>query len=373
MQELRITDEQGNDLNAVVECEGDNVIVHSRSGAGASGRNPDYRPALTNILRRLAAAGRKPDVFLDSQKVQHLPLEQRLIAKAAELAGDEFEQFNHIIRAMNKDRPSNGAWSRALLRVPGNPNDISALISAETAVTKRSNVARRLTSREQRRVTTEFVNAAVASLLNGNDASNFAESRDYDLLTSNGDRLAPKKVFGQALELAGVVSKAMPIHFSAGWSQPSFEILQKAGFDIIPKAEAGQAAAQRKRRAARSVAEIKKDIASVGVDAEERSWIEGDKRMATHLRTERKRSAKAAAAKRAAIRAANNGHLACDHCKTDWYGIYDHAIAEAIFDVHHTIPLKDMDEGHETTVADLLFLCGNCHRAEHRRMAIGVT
>ena len=80
-----------------------------------------------------------------------------------------------------------------------------------------------------------------------------------------------------------------------------------------------------------------------------------------------------AAAKRAEIRAANNGHLTCDHCKTDWYGIYGHAIAEAIFDVHHTIPLKDMDEGHETTVADLLCLCANCHRAEHRRMAVGVT
>lgn len=114
-------------------------------------------------------------------------------------------------------------------------------------------------------------------------------------------------------------------------------------------------------------------IASVGIDAEERSWIEGDKRMATHLRTERKRSAKAAAAKRATIRTANNGHLACDHCKTDWYSIYGHTIAEAIFDVHHTIPLKDMDEGHETTVADLLCLCANCHRAEHRRMAVGVT
>lgn len=373
MPDIIIEDAQGDGLNARVECDGSHFIVHSRSGAGASGRNPDYRPALTNMLRRLAAAGRKPDVFLDSRNVQQLPLEQRLIAKAAELAGDEIDQFNHIIRAMNKDRPSNGAWSRVLLRVPGDPSGLSTLISTDTPLSKHRKVAQRLTSQQQRKVTAEDVHAAVASLLKGHDATNFAESRDYDLLTPNGDRLAPKKVFGRALELAGVVPEATPNHFSAGWSQPCFEVLQTAGFDIIPKAEADQAAAQRKMRAARSAVEKEKDIASVGVDAEERSWIEGDKRMATHLRTERKRSAKAAAAKRAAIRAANNGHLACDHCKTDWYGIYGHAIAEAIFDVHHTIPLKDMDEGHETTVADLLCLCANCHRAEHRRMAIGIT
>lgn len=118
-------------------------------------------------------------------------------------------------------------------------------------------------------------------------------------------------------------------------------------------------------------AEVDKAAATVGIDPEERSWIEGDKRMAKHLRTERRRSAKAAAAKRAAVRAAHDGRLACEHCATDWYAIYPPAIAEAIFDVHHTIPLKDMDDGHETEVKDLLCLCANCHRAEHRRMALG--
>jgi hypothetical protein len=126
-----------------------------------------------------------------------------------------------------------------------------------------------------------------------------------------------------------------------------------------------------KRGAERSRAEIDTDVTSVGVDTEERSWIEGDKRMAAHLRTERKRSAEAAAAKRAQVRAANDGKLACDHCLTDWYVIYGDHIAEAIFDVHHTIPLKDMDEGHKTKVTDLLCLCANCHRAEHRRMVFG--
>lgn len=230
---------------------------------------------------------------------------------------------------------------------------------------------KRLSSEQQRRVTATHVDAAVASLLSGTDAPNFAQSRDYDLLTQEGDRLAPKKVFGRALEEAGVVTEAFPRHFSAGWSQPSFEILQAAGYAIISKAEAAAEADRRRRRAQVDTEEVDKAAATVGIDPEERSWIEGDKRMAKHLRTERRRSAKAAAAKRAAVRAANDGRLACEHCATDWYEIYPPAIAEAIFDVHHTIPLKDMDEGHETEVKDLLCLCANCHRAEHRRMALG--
>lgn len=230
---------------------------------------------------------------------------------------------------------------------------------------------KRLSSEQQRRVTTAHVDAAVASLLSGIDAPNFAESRDYDLLTQEGDRLAPKKVFGRALEEAGVVAEAFPRHFSAGWSQPSFEILEAAGYTIIRMTEAAAEANRRQRRARADAQEVDKAAATVGIDAEERSWIEGDKRMAKHLRTERRRSATAAAAKRAAVRAANDGRLACEHCATDWYAIYPPAIAEAIFDVHHTIPLKDMDEGHETEVKDLLCLCANCHRAEHRRMALG--
>ncbi len=370
MPDIRIHDAQGNPLNARVERVGSSLIVHSRSGTASAGRNPDYRPALTSILRRLDAAGRKPEVFLDSQRVQHVTLAERLIASAAELSGSGDDQFNYLIRAMNKNRPSNGAWSRILLRIPGDPGDISALVASDEAGSERSSSPFRLASQEQRRVTVERVHAAVASLLSGDDPPNFADSRDYDLLTPTGDRLAPKKVFGRALELAGVVAVARPHHFSAGWSQPSFEILQAAGYDIMAKSDAGEEAKRRRSRAARSTLELETDVASVGVDAEERSWIEGDKRMAAHLRTERKRSAKAAAAKRAAVRAINDGRLACERCSNDWYVIYGKLIAEAIFDVHHTIPLKDMDEGHETSVGDLLCLCANCHRAEHRHMVV---
>ena len=41
---------------------------------------------------------------------------------------------------------------------------------------------------------------AVSRLVSGEDASNFSASTDYDVLLEDGTRLAPKKVFGLALE-----------------------------------------------------------------------------------------------------------------------------------------------------------------------------
>jgi 5-methylcytosine-specific restriction protein A len=148
-------------------------------------------------------------------------------------------------------------------------------------------------------------------------------------------------------------------------------MLEDAGYTIIIKSASAAEADRRKRRAAHSKAETDKAVASVPADPEERRWIEGNPRIATHLRTERTRSLKAAASKRIAVRAANDGRLACEHCATDWYAVYPHAIAEAIFDIHHTIPLSDMGEDHQTCIEDLVCLCANCHRAEHRRMALG--
>jgi hypothetical protein len=108
-------------------------------------------------------------------------------------------------------------------------------------------------------------------------------------------------------------------------------------------------------------------------DAENRRYAEGDPRIIDHLRIERRRNSKAARDKRAAVRAANNGRLACENpaCETDWYLRYTAEVADSIFDVHHTVPLAEMAPDHETLIEDLLCLCANCHRAEHRRMVIG--
>lgn len=364
-----IRNNEGNVFDARVDIEGNAVVLHSRSGKS---RNRDYRPALEMILARLADNEVKPDVYLDSNRVDHLPLSQRRILRGAQLTGTVAEQFGQIVRTMNAGRASNGAWSKIRL-IAGSQTEskLRAILFGSFSDASTSPREGRLPNAQQRRVRSADIEAAVAEMLTGHVMSYFGPSSDYDLLTEQGDLLAPKHVFGRALEIAGVVAEARPVHFSAGWTQPCFPMLEEAGYTIIIKSASAAEVERRKRRVALSKAETDRAVASVPADPEERRWIEGNPRMANHLRTERTRSPKAAASKRTAVRATNEGRLACEHCATDWYATYPHAIAEAIFDIHHTIPLKDMGEDHETRIEDLLCLCANCHRAEHRRMALG--
>lgn len=365
---VTIRNNDGHAFDASVDIEGNAVVLHSRSGTS---RNRDYRPALEMILARLADNGVKPDVYLDSNRVDHLPLSQRDILRGAQLTGTVAEQFAQIVRAMNAGRASNGAWSKIrLIAGSKTESELRAILAGSFSGASTSPREGRLSTAQQRRVKSADIKTAVADILTGHAMSNFGPSTDYDLLTEHGDLLAPKHVFGRALEIAGVVAQARPVHFSAGWTQPCFPMIEEAGYSIIMKGASAAEVERRKRSVARSKVETDKAVASVPADPEERRWIEGNPRMATHLRTERTRSPKAAASKRAAIRAANEGRLACEHCATDWYAVYPHAIADAIFDIHHTIPLKGMQEDHETRIEDLLCLCANCHRAEHRRMAL---
>lgn len=387
MTVYRIWTDHNHSIDANVELDGQDVILHSRGGAtgGRPPRNTQYQAALEFIIRRLMRHPQKiRNILIDSAEAHRRAPErdERILMRREEV--EEIADPSQIIRVIRKRardfcQPTGVTggnstkqlrietdWGHAFMRAGLN------LRIHDPSASRRDDAGnddRNLSAEEQRKVTSADIDAAVASLLAGNDAEKFKASRDYDLLTPKGDRLAPKKVFGRALEIAGVIKVANPYNFGAGWSQPSFQLLQAAGYSIVPKNEAAAEAARRKRRAAQSRKEIDDALATVGNDPEERSWIEGDKRMASHLRTERKRSARAAAAKRAEIRAANRGRLACERCTTDWYEAYPDGIAEAIFDVHHTIPLSKMDDGHETTVDDLLCLCANCHRAEHRRMA----
>lgn len=120
-----------------------------------------------------------------------------------------------------------------------------------------------------------------------------------------------------------------------------------------------------------SAEEALSELGGVPHNEEEQSWAEGDVRIVQHLKLERVRNSQAVKSKREAVRLAHDGRLACEHCDIDWYEHYGPEVVEGIFDIHHTIPLSQMDEGHETVIGDLLCLCANCHRIEHRRMALG--
>jgi 5-methylcytosine-specific restriction protein A len=211
-----------------------------------------------------------------------------------------------------------------------------------------------------RKVTALNIRRAVDRLVAGQDAPNFAQSTDYDLVADGGVRLAPKKVFGLALEEAlGIIAR--PGHFSAGWSQPCFQLLSEAGFRIVPK-HVGPASPESQSRG---------DTEIPG-DPEERSWAEGSTSFRRHARLERRRDPAATAAKRLDVRVHNGGRLKCenDACHIDWYEIFPVPVAESVFEIHHSIPVASMSQDHRTSVADLKCLCASCHRAEHRRLAL---
>ena len=330
------------------------LIVHSRSGSSLSGRNTDYKPAVVAILDRLESAGIQVSIHLDSRPVQSLPLASRKLAAPGQLRGSGDEKFAELIRRMNAKRASNGAWSRILLTAPG--ASAATLRSAlGIARSEGGTGIERLSTAQLRRVESDHIHAAVLQLASGGDAPNFADSRDYDLVTPGGLRFAPKKVFGLALE-AALGIEVFPGHFSAGWSQPSFELLQAAGYQIIDKDVPlpGEGPP-------------KPGTPQVPAADDDRRWAEGNPKRVAHVR--RERAAGLAREKKAAVLAAT-GKLACEDCHFEPGAVYGPAFFDAGLEVHHTQPLAQVPAGHKTSLADLKLLCATCHRIEHRRLAL---
>lgn len=51
----------------------------------------------------------------------------------------------------------------------------------------------------------------------------------------------------------------------------------------------------------------------------------------------------------------------CDFCFETEYGL----LGRGIIEVHHTLPVADMEEGHKTRLKDLICICANCHLVVH--------
>ncbi len=213
----------------------------------------------------------------------------------------------------------------------------------------------RLSSQQQRAVTPAHIHNAVARLLAGDDAPNFAVSRDYDVLLEDGTRLPPKKVFGLALEEALGI-EAFPGHFSAGWSQPCFEIIERAGYRIVAKTALVP-----------THIEVTTAFKDMPPPPEDRAAVEGNIKLASHMRKERAQGL--SKSKKAAF-IAEHGRLFCERCGMDPVEVYGSALGIACIEVHHdAVQVKDMTPGHVTTLEDLRCLCANCHRVVHRELA----
>ncbi len=335
--EVAIRTSSGEALNARVEADDRGIVVHSRSGVD---RNRDYREAVETILARLDAAKVAPDFYLDSGPVQGQSHQTRKLSVAR--SGSVAERFNELIRAMNAGTSSNGAWRRFLIVAPEHsPAELAHIVSEP--VGSADSYAGRLPAADLRLVANLHIDHAVERLRKGEDAPNFSPSRDFDLLAPGGERLAPKKVFGLALEEATGMT-ARPEHFTAGLGTPCFEILERAGYPIVRKSDVIPS---------ENVDLVDPDLAAA----------EGSIKLVTHLR--RERNAPLAAAKRRAT-IAELGFLQCERCKvvpSVALGTY----GDAVIEVHHTeTPVGKMTEGQVTRLADLACLCANCHRIVHK-------
>ncbi|MBN3791803.1 HNH endonuclease [Burkholderia sp. Ac-20353] len=95
---------------------------------------------------------------------------------------------------------------------------------------------------------------------------------------------------------------------------------------------------------------------------DQQSALEGDKRLVTHLRRERRRHI-VEKKKREVIQA--TGRLCCEACGFDFKEFYG-PLGSRFCEVHHRVPLHKAEGLVETILDDLAIMCSNCHRIIHR-------
>jgi hypothetical protein len=92
---------------------------------------------------------------------------------------------------------------------------------------------------------------------------------------------------------------------------------------------------------------------------------EGQKKLVTHIIRERKskliRLAKTKTRKQ-------YGHLFCELC--DFNLKNDRKYGDAIIEGHHLIPISELENVDDNTIANIALLCPNCHQMIHRYMCL---
>jgi hypothetical protein len=346
--------DDGTPLDAHFDVDDNTLIFHSRGGTkGKNATNVDYTPGLRLIVQRLTAGGYAVQrAWVDSSRVQAIPIEERLILDVSDAGASPAEQVSRMaarMQAIGRDPTAQSAHGsstkRIRLQVPATlqrPQVLTLLKSAPAKKDFRSE--QRLPTAELDKVTAEHLFNAVQRLLAGADHS-FGESTDYDVVLDDGTRLPPKAVFGLAAEQA-LGHPVIPRHFSAGSGSPCFRILKSANYNIVSKGSLDAPEAR-----------------DEPADAE---WREGSPKLRTHFR--RERASGLPAAKKAQFRRLH-GRLYCERCGEDPIQKYQTEAAEACIEVHHArVQVSHMQEGHRTPLEDVQCLCANCHRLTHREM-----
>lgn len=352
----------GEVLDARVDYWDQSITLHSRGGAtgGRPPRNTDYEKALSEIVRRGTQNGNAfTRILIDSdQAVTHFPdPSDRVILTGEEIqmlgSTELIKRIRAGLRTFGQKPGVKGGNSTKRVRFDikyGTAPSIFRL-RREGSV---SQTVERLPVHILRTVTLENVRQAATEVAEGREMTAFAPSVDYDVVYDEVLRLAPKKVFGRALEIALGIH-AQPGHFSAGLGTPCFNLIERAGFEIIAKS-------------GDSSADVAREIGDVDLNSEDKIFIEGSKKRAQHLKRERNRML---VRKFKAHFVDQHGRFFCEECGEDWKVKYGTDIAASCFEAHHAATqVGEMGPEHESKIEDLKLLCANCHRAEHRRMRL---
>lgn len=351
---FRITNEAGMPLDAHVLLERSAIVLLSRGGTVGSGnsQNQDYPSALRLILQRLRAYGRSiTGAWVDSAPVQTLPLPERQIYFLEDATADAKALFSIFGRRMERIGkapnaiPNKGNRNKRL-RIEVGTNSVGELASVigakPDADVPRS--ALRLPASDLRKISEADIWSAIVRLRNGEADHGFDDPLEYELIAEDGRRLPPKAVFGLAASEA-LGFPVRPMNFTGGIGTVCFELLEAAGWAIVPKGGV--------------------DSDPADIHTEDREWAEGDERRLAHLRRERHPGV--TKAKKAEMLRAH-GKLFCESCGLDPIVEFG-PDGEACIEVHHrATEVARMTPGHLTKLADVECLCANCHRVRHRQM-----
>lgn len=96
----------------------------------------------------------------------------------------------------------------------------------------------------------------------------------------------------------------------------------------------------------------------------EEEFYEGKSAFAMHRRVERNKKLR-----KSLLSKLKDEELVCEICGLSKPGL-ERSIHESLFEVHHILPLSDVDGTRATKIGDVALLCACCHRAIHKLIAL---
>jgi hypothetical protein len=348
----RVLNDDGGALDAHLDLEGNEIIFHSRGGkrGQVSARNLDYGPALRLLLTRLARSGVKIEgAWLESDEVLHLPEDQRSLLSAQDFIAAPSTQFQYMSSRMQKfgrapDAPYGGSRVKKLrirLNHSASTAEISTILGVKAVLVPK--IAKSLPITNEFEGIAEHVWLAVQRLRKMPEENSSAVVGDYELIVDDELRLSPQLVF--KLAASEVVDSAVRSNWSHVKNTRQINgVLKNAGFAIV-------------RRGAH------RENEAIPISEDDRAWAEGRPKLILHLK--RERAAGLARAKKQNFRR-KHGKLLCERCGLDPILAFGSVTGEACIEVHHKrVHIRQMGDGHQTSLDDVECLCANCHRIVH--------